>query len=114
MINVHHRPIKRFSLDGSIHDDSAIPRLRSEYIRLLCAEMRLAGYVQKIEIDPDFTISYNESREIFEFKLSVYGIYLGKKQAEWIQGIDGTRVVPIQKSKSKELSQAQGLQSNQK
>ena len=114
MVNVHHKSIKRFSLDGTIHDESAIPRLKSEYVRLLGTEMRLAGYVQKIEIDPDFTISYNEIKEIFEFTLSVYGIYLGKKQAEWIQGIDGTRIVPTQKSKSKELSQAQGLQSNQK
>ena len=114
MTNMHHKPIKRFSLDGVIHDDSGIPRLKDEYVRLLRMEMRLAGYVQKIELDPDFTISYNETKETFEFKLSVYGIYLGKKQAEWIHGIDGTRVVPIQKSKSRELSQAQESQSNQK
>jgi hypothetical protein len=114
MINVHHKPIKRFQLDGTIHDDSAIPRLRTEYLRLLNTEMRLAGYVPKIEIDPDFTISYNETREIFEFTLSVYGIYLGKKQAEWIRGIDGTRVVPIQKNRSRESLQAQESQSNQR
>jgi hypothetical protein len=111
---MHHKPIKRFSLSGVIHDDSAIPRLRSEYIKLIETEMRLAGYVQKFELDPDFTIRYNDIKDIFEFTLSVYGIYLGKKQAEWIQGIDGTRVVPIQKSKSSELSQAQVSQSNQK
>jgi hypothetical protein len=114
MVNIHHKPIKRFSLDGSIHDESAIPRLKLEYIRLLGMEMRLAGYVPKIEIDPDFTIGYNEDKKIFYFSLSVYGIHVGKKQAEWIQGIDGTLVVPIQKSRSKELSQAQESRLNQK
>jgi hypothetical protein len=82
-------------------------RLKDEYIRLLASEMRLSGYVQRLDIDTDFTIEYNEKAETFQFELSIYGIYTGKKQAEWIQGIDGVTVIPIHQNKSKEFSQEQ-------
>jgi hypothetical protein len=103
----HHKPIKRFSIDGIIHDDSAIIRLKSEYIRLLLSEMALSGYVPRLDIDPDWTLGYNEEKNIFNFQITLYGVYLGKKQAECIQGIDGTLAIPTQKSKSKEFSQEQ-------
>jgi len=102
MLNIHHKPIKKFGLDGNIHDDSAIPRLKGEYIRLLVTEMRLSGYVPRLDINPDFTIYYNELKDFFEFKLSLYGIYIGKKQSEWILGIDEAKPIYIQESKSRE------------
>jgi hypothetical protein len=107
MLNLHHKAIKRFSLDGNIHDDSAIARLKSEYIKLLVAEMRLSGYVPRLDINPDFTLSYNEEKRYFEFKISLYGIYIGKKQSEWILGIDEIRPIYIQESKSKEFLREQ-------
>jgi hypothetical protein len=106
MENVHHKPLKRFTLDGTIKDESAIGRLRNEYTRLLVIEMRLSGYVPRLDINPDFTIYYNEQKEYFEFILSMYGIYVGKKKSEWIIGVDETRMVYTQKSKSNELSSA--------
>lgn len=114
MSNFHHKTIKRFSLDGIIRDDSVIGRLKLEYVRLLTTEMRLSGYAVRIDIDPDFTISYNEIKDHFEFKISLHGIYIGRKQAECIMGIDGTVAIPLQKNKSKESSQVQESQSNQK
>ena len=113
MEKFHHRPIKKFNLNGVIHDDSAIGRLKGEYIRLLVSEMRLSGYVPKFEIDPDFTIDFNETKKYFEFEITLYGIYVGKRKSEWIAGIDGTNLVPIQPSKSKESLQDQAQQLNQ-
>jgi hypothetical protein len=103
----HHRPIKKFNLNGVIHDDSAIGRLKGEYIRLLVSEMRLSGYVPKFEIDPDFTIDFNETKKYFEFEITLYGIYVGKRKSEWIAGIDGNKAIYIQKSRSNEFSQEQ-------
>ena len=102
-----HKPIKRFGLDGIINDDSAIYRLQQEYIRLLVSEMRISGYAPRFDIDPQFTLSYNENKNYFEFKLSVYGIYIGRKKAEWILGIDEIRPIYIQESKSKEFLREQ-------
>jgi hypothetical protein len=107
MAHYHHKPIKKFSLDGIIHDESAIGRLREEYTRLLTCEMRLSGYVPRLDINTDFTLDYNEIKQYFEFEISIYGIFTGRKQSEWIQGIDGTRPIVIPKNKSKELSQVQ-------
>jgi hypothetical protein len=107
MQNYHHKPIKRFGLEGVIYDDSAIVRLKDEYIRLLRSEMVLTGYVQRLDINPDFTISFDHKRKVFEFTISLYGVYVGKNKAQWITGIDETKVIPSQKSKSKEFSEEQ-------
>jgi len=99
MENLHHKPIKRFNLEGDILDEAFTPRLKTEYIKLLLLEMRLSGYVPRIDIDPDFTIEYNNRIEIFTFKLSLHGVYVGKKKSEWIIGIDGTQVISTAQNK---------------
>jgi hypothetical protein len=104
MNNIHHKNIKRFHIDGNIHDDSALSRLRDQYFHLLVSEMRLSGYVPRLDIAPDFTIDYNEDKEYFEFELSMYGIYVGKRQSQWIEGIDETRIVYIVTNKLNESS----------
>jgi hypothetical protein len=107
MDTLHHKPIKRFHLNGIIYDDSAIVRLRDEYGRLLKTEMKLLGYVPRLDINQDFTIKYIEEKQYFEFELTLYGVYVGKKKAEWIIGIDETKVISIQQSKLSEFSQEQ-------
>ena len=107
MANYHHKPIKKFNLSGVIYDESAIGRLRQEYTRLIESEMRLSGYVPRIDIDIDFTIDYNEKKKYFEFEITVHGIHTGRKQSEWIAGIDVSTPIFIQKSKSKELLREQ-------
>ena len=114
MDNLHHRPIKAFSLSGDIYDDSAILRLRVEYSRLLMAEMRLSGYVPRLDINQDFTIEYKQDKEVFEFKLSIYGVYVGKKKSEWISGVDETRVIYTQQNRSEESLKVQVSKSNQR
>jgi hypothetical protein len=101
----HHKPIKRFYLDGIIHDDSMIGRLKEEYIRLLTSEMKLSGYVPRIDLDPDFTIRYNDIKNYFEFELSIHAVYAGKRKSEWIAGIDGANPIFIQQTKSSEYLQ---------
>jgi hypothetical protein len=101
----HHKPIKKFYLDGIIQNDAAIARLRIEYAKLLESEMRINGYVPRLDLDPDFTIRYNEEKDFFEFELSMHSVYAGKRNSEWIAGIDGTKPIPTLQSKSVEFSQ---------
>jgi hypothetical protein len=105
MERFHHKPIKKFDIDGIIHDDSALSRLKTEYESLLATEMRLSGYVPRIDINPDFTLEYNQDKKYFEFKLTMYGIHVGKKKSEWIIAVDETKPIYTQKSKSSEYSQ---------
>jgi hypothetical protein len=112
--HLHHKSIKTFTVKGIIKDDAAIGRLRLEFERLQILQMRDLGYVQRLDIDPNFTIQYNNTKEYFEFILTIYGTYLGKRKAECIMGIDGTLLVPTHKNKLKELSLGLESTSNQK
>jgi hypothetical protein len=107
MDSFHHKPIKRFYLEGNIYDDSAIARLKIEYAKLLETEMKLSGYVPRLDINPDFTLNYNEKKQYFEFKLSIYGVFVGKKKSEWIIGIDEARVIYTPQNKLKEFLREQ-------
>ena len=102
MDNYHHRSIKNFSLEGTIHDDSSFERLKIEYVRLLVSEMRLSGYVPRLDMEPDFTIDYNLRSKNFSFKLTIYGVYVGKRKSECIEGINITTPIYTPKNKLKE------------
>ncbi len=104
MQSYHHRPIKRFELDGSIYDDAHIDRLKSEYLALLVIDMKMKGYVPRYEIDPDFTVEFIPGRG-YEFRMSIYGTYVGKRKAQYIDGLDGYRARYAAGVQHKELSQ---------
>jgi hypothetical protein len=104
---IHHRAIKKFNIDGIIHDDKLLVRLKNEYVRLLTTQMKLKGYVPRYDIDMDFTLDYNENKQYFEFELTLYGVYVGKRKAEWIQGIDGQKVIYTPTNKLNESSTVQ-------
>ena len=111
-MNFMHKRIKRFELQGQIHDDSFIYSMKEKYIRLLSESMRDEGYVQRLDIDPDWSLSYTGN--YYEFTLSVYGSYIGKKNAVCIESLDKNRPIFTPKSKSDESSTAQESALNQK
>ena len=88
-----HKKISRFGLEGEIFDDAQIPRIKNQYIYMIVLGMRNKGYVPRYDIDPDFTVSYNG--KTFDFELSVYGVYVGKKRAKCVQGIDKNMAIVI-------------------
>ena len=99
-----HKRIERFYLEGEIFDDSYISRLKDQYIFMLVSGMRTQGYVPRYDIDTDFTVSYNG--KTFDFKLTVYGVYVGKAKAKCILGIDKNTPIEsliTQKIKSEEV-----------
>lgn len=99
-----HKSIKRFHISGTIYDDSHIIRLKEKYINLLIEDMRSQGYAIRLDINPDFTIEYKN--KTFDFVLSVYGIYVGKRKAQCLDGIDKNRAITsTPKNKYAEVSQ---------
>lgn len=112
MKNFIHKSIKRFYLEGQIYDDSCIPRLQQEYITILNTQMQLQGYAPRVDIDPQFTTEY--TGKYYNFKLSVYGTFVGKRNAQWMEGLDGTRPLYIQQNKSEASSWGQESQSKRK
>lgn len=111
-MNFMHKRIKRFELTGQILDDVFIPRMKDEYIRLLKQTMKDSGYVIRFDIEPDWTISYTGN--YYEFILSVYGSYIGKRNAACIDGLDKNRPIYSPQNKSGESSADQESALNQK
>jgi hypothetical protein len=86
-----HQDIKRYEQTGEILDDTYFERLKYEHMDLLVLMMRYDGYVPRFDIEPDWSLYYTGST--YEFKLSIYGVYVGEDQAACIQGMDGNRPI---------------------
>lgn len=83
-------------MQGEIHDDSAIPRLRVEYERLIESDMREQGYVPILDLDTQFSLLYDEGKDIYEFDIIVYGVFVGKKKSYMYEGFSGQNLIPKQ------------------
>lgn len=95
-----HSNVKRFQVDGIINDDADFPRLRAQFEDMLVKEMRGSGYVPVLDLGPYFSTEYNDSK--YNFVITAYGIYVGRRKAWGIHGIANGRPVSmtIQKNKS--------------
>lgn len=89
-----HKRIKRFQIDGIFRDDSDMIRLRAQYEKMLIQSMRGDGYVQVLDIDPAFSVSYNNDENIWSFMLTMHGVYVGKVKAWQIEGCSNGRMLP--------------------
>lgn len=81
-------------MQGQIHDDSAIPRLRKQYEHMIEDDMRIQGYVPILDLDIQFSLEYDESADIYNFDIVLYGIYVGKKKAFLYEGFSGQTLIP--------------------
>jgi hypothetical protein len=94
----NHRRIHRFDEYGELLDDRYFAGTRQTVLRYMVEQMKEKGYVRRLEIDDDWTLHYNGST--YKFQLSVYGTYVGKRNAECLVGLLGTRPIYIQNNKS--------------
>lgn len=97
-----HKDIKRFPLDGQINDDSDFIRLRAQFETLIIHQMRDMGYVPVLDLGPLWSTKLEGKH--YTFELTVYGVYVGRKKACTIEGMDGSgkfqpRYTPNSKSK---------------
>lgn len=85
-----HKKIERFGFDGVIGDDTDFIRLRSQYEALIVDQMRSDGYVPVLDLGPMWSTQWDKKKESYTFDLTVYGVYVGKRKACNIEGMDGT------------------------
>jgi len=106
MEKIHHKPIKRFGLEGKIHDDADLPRLKTEYVKLVLTQMRLAGYVPKFDEEaPNKNRNGRDDDPGIDFACpETTRVYVGKKKSNWILGIYKNRVLYYHQSKQRECS----------
>ena len=97
-----HSNVKRFQVDGIIGDDADFPRLRAHYEHLLAKEMRNNGYIPVLDLGPYFSTEYQSKQ--YNFVVTAYGIYVGRRKAWEIQGITNGRLVSMTTPKNKSQS----------
>ena len=86
-----HKQIKRFQIDVEFLDDSDIIRIRNQYENLLTSQMRDAGYIRVLDIDPAFSVEF--TGETWKFLMTIHGIYVGKKKAWQLEGITQNKII---------------------
>jgi hypothetical protein len=97
-----HSNVKRFQVEGVMNDDADFPRLRIQFEDMLVTEMRSNGYVPVMDLGPYFSTEYRNDGK-YNFIITAYGTYVGRRKAWSIQGIVSGRPVFMitQNSKSK-------------
>ena len=106
-----HKKIKQFTIDGEIYDEADVSRLREQYDSIMDHYLRGQGYVPHLDLDTVFSLSYNGNS--FDFKITRYGVYLGKAKAKCYKGISGTKLIPMSPmtpNRSEKSSQSAELQ----
>ena len=88
------RNIKSFYINGTIKSDSDMVRLKEMYLKLLTDEMRSNGYVPVLDLDPQWSVKYNHLKDNYSFQLEIYGVYLGKRKAQEVEGFSGQSFIP--------------------
>lgn len=89
-----HRPIRKFSFAGQLKDDSIISRAKSEYERLIVQGMRDEGCVPVLDLETLWSTSYDPKTELYDFVISMFGIYVGRRKSSIIEGMSGQKLLP--------------------
>ena len=99
-------------MDGKVQSSTAFSKVQEMYINLLEEKMRDQGYVPRLDIGMEWTTTRQKSH--YDFEISLYGSYVGRKAAWVIDGIDNGRPISIRQSKQSESSKQQEEQSQEK
>jgi len=89
---VGHKAIKMFQIDGEIDDDSNILKIRERFENHLVNIMRSKGYVPHLDIEPAFSLEYDDGK--YKFLLSLYGVYIGRAKAKWYMAVSANNLIP--------------------
>ena len=76
-----------------IEDDSVIPQIRERYESILIDMMRSNGYVPHLDVDPAFSLEYNDEK--YKFLLTIYGVYIGRARAQCYLAVSGNNLIPM-------------------
>jgi hypothetical protein len=81
-----HEDIKTYTLDGEV-DDKNLIETKERLVDFMENMIREHGAVPVLDMEPQFTLDYKSDKELYEFKLTLYGVYVGKDEAWEIAGL---------------------------
>lgn len=74
------RKIREFSLTGTFVSDAKY-NARHKFENIIEDQLREAGSVPVMDRNTLWTIHWNEDKDIYDFELTMYGVYVGKRKA---------------------------------
>ena len=83
-----HKNIKRYTIEGTVRDDSDFIRTRDTYELILVRGMRDEGCVPVLGLGPSWSTCYDKDNNNYSFVLTLYGVYVGKRKAQEFEGVD--------------------------
>jgi hypothetical protein len=87
-----HKRIKRFQIEFCSVDDTQIIKMKDLSEKTLTTQMRDAGYIRVLDIDPTLNIEFNGTT--FRYLMTIHGVYVGKKQSWQLEGITQNKLIP--------------------
>lgn len=87
-----HDDIRKFQLEGDVAEASIL-QTKDRLIDHLERLMRDYGYAPSIDNDPQWDAAFKQDG-VYDFSLTVYGVYVGKEKAWATSGVAGGKPVP--------------------
>jgi hypothetical protein len=98
-----HEDIAKYTVQGIVGDEADVVKNKESLIHWLEGCMRDDGNVPLLDADPHYTQEFNAETGMFDFLLTIYGVYIGDEAWD-VAGIMGGKTIPryTQKAKSKQ------------
>lgn len=90
-----HEAIVNFSREGKLRSDSDFIRIKDLMTRELEEEMREEGCVPVLDINVHWSTEYSEKEKCFNFKITMYGIYVGGEDLSAIIGFSEGKLMKV-------------------
>lgn len=68
--------------EGKYKDDASLIKVKNMYCDILEEKMRAEGKVPVLDMYPLWQTSWDSKKEQYTFRLTVYGVYVGKVKAK--------------------------------
>jgi hypothetical protein len=93
--------VHRFGYSGWVGDESLIPSTRLTWEKHLDDEMRENGYIPILDLGSQLFTSYDAPQNRFDVTVVIQGIYVGKRKAWELLGVEGTTLIPASSQSTK-------------
>ena len=95
------KKVHRFGYKGWVGDESLIPTARSTWEKSLDDEMRYQGYIPLLDLGSQLFTSYDAPHNRFDVTVIIQGVYVGKRKAWELLGVEGTTLIPASSQSTK-------------
>jgi len=86
--------IKRFQYDIQVKDSGDFLKQYDSLIKTFTGMMRDEGYVRILDLDPYHQVEYDESKDVFNYVLTLQAVYVGRKQAACTEAMVNGKLLP--------------------